>query len=208
MNRVDTLVIRYRYILYVCTTHLTRMPTLLEVVTFAKPKRRYIVVCSLCVSEVSASFLSSNTANFYSVSPWFSMICVLICKYVCNVYMSFSSCPLLGSSLPYWGTGLITQFIDLSQSVGLLGRAISSSQGLYLNTGQHKYRNTRTYIKHPCPRRDSNPESRLPSDWRLFMPQTARLPRLTCVCVSVCEYLYVCNVCMYVSMYVTCISDL
>jgi hypothetical protein len=44
---------------------------------------------------------------------------------------------LFGSSLAYWSTGLITQFLDLSQAVGLLGRVISSSQGLYLNTGQH-----------------------------------------------------------------------
>jgi hypothetical protein len=26
----------------------------------------------------------------------------------------FSSCPLLGRLLPYWSTGLITQFLDLS----------------------------------------------------------------------------------------------
>jgi hypothetical protein len=65
-----------------------------------------------------------------------------------------------------------------SQAVGLLGRVISSSQGLYLNTGQHKHRKTRTHIKHPCPGRDSNPQSRPPSDRRLFMPQTGRLPRL------------------------------
>jgi FAD synthase len=32
------------------------------------------------------------------------------------------------------------------QTVGLLGRVIGSSQGLYLNTGQHKHRiNTYTY---------------------------------------------------------------
>jgi hypothetical protein len=47
---------------------------------------------------------------------------------------------LLGSLLPYRSTGLITQFLDLSQAVGLLGCVISSSQGLYLNTGQHKHR--------------------------------------------------------------------
>jgi hypothetical protein len=46
--------------------------------------------------------------------------------------------PLLGSSLPYWSAGLIAQFLDLSQAVRLLGQVISSSQGLYLNTGQHK----------------------------------------------------------------------
>jgi hypothetical protein len=44
---------------------------------------------------------------------------------------------------------------------------ISSSQDLYVNTEK------RGHIKHPCPRRDSNPQSRPPSDRKLFMPQTA-----------------------------------
>jgi hypothetical protein len=41
------------------------------------------------------------------------------------------------------------QFLDLfTQSVGLLGRGISPSQGFYLHTGQHKHRiNTH---RHPC----------------------------------------------------------
>jgi hypothetical protein len=34
------------------------------------------------------------------------------------------------------------QFLNLRQSVGLLGRVISSSQGLYLNTGQQKHIHT------------------------------------------------------------------
>jgi hypothetical protein len=84
---------------------------------------------------------------------------------------------LLRSSLLYWSTGLITQFLDLSQAVGLLGRVISSSQGLYLNTGQHKHRKIRTHIKHPSPGWDSKPQSRPPNDRWLFKPQTARLPR-------------------------------
>jgi hypothetical protein len=98
---------------------------------------------------------------------------------------------LIGSSLPYWSTGLITQFLDLSQAVGLLGRVISSSQGLYLNTGQHKHRKTRTHIKHPCPRWDSKPQSRPPSDRRLFMPQIAQLPRPAkkCSCSSQIYYI-------------------
>jgi hypothetical protein len=62
-------------------------------------------------------------------------------------------------------------------AVGLLGRVISSSQGLFLNTGHHKHRKMRTHIKHLCPRRNLNPQSWPPSDRRLFMPQTARLPR-------------------------------
>jgi hypothetical protein len=52
------------------------------------------------------------------------------------------------------------QFLDQGQSVGLLGRVISSSQGLYL------YTNT----KHPCTEWDSNPWSRLPSERRQCTP--------------------------------------
>jgi hypothetical protein len=59
-----------------------------------------------------------------------------------------SLAPLLGSLLPFWNIGLITQFLVLSQVVGLPGWVISSSQGLYLNTGQHKHRKMQTHIKH------------------------------------------------------------
>jgi hypothetical protein len=56
------------------------------------------------------------------------------------------------SLLTLWSIGLISQFLDYLQEVGHLGRVISSSQGLYLNTGQHKHRiNTYTYqISMPC----------------------------------------------------------
>jgi hypothetical protein len=41
---------------------------------------------------------------------------------------------------------LIFSFMIILQTVGLLGRVISSSQGLHLNIGQHKYgKNTYTY---------------------------------------------------------------
>jgi hypothetical protein len=36
---------------------------------------------------------------------------------------------------------LIFSFMIILQTVGLLGRVISSSKGLYLNTGQHKHMN-------------------------------------------------------------------
>jgi hypothetical protein len=57
-------------------------------------------------------------------------------------------------------------FLNHRQSVGLLGRVSSSSQGLYLytNTGKCTYTNT----KHPCPERDSIPRSRLPNDTCLY----------------------------------------
>jgi hypothetical protein len=48
---------------------------------------------------------------------------------------------------PFLGPGLIFQFLDLfTQTVGLLGRGISPSQGLYLYTGQHKHRKTHKHI--------------------------------------------------------------
>jgi hypothetical protein len=47
---------------------------------------------------------------------------------------------------PPWALASDFQFHDHLQTVGLLGRVISSSQGIYLNTGQHKHRiNTYTY---------------------------------------------------------------
>jgi hypothetical protein len=56
----------------------------------------------------------------------------------------------LYSPLGPWS--LIFSFMIILQTVGLLGWVISSSQGLYLNTGQHKHRiNTYTYqTSMPC----------------------------------------------------------
>jgi hypothetical protein len=54
-----------------------------------------------------------------------------------------------------------------SQTVGLLGRLISPSQCLYLNTGQHKHRiNAHNY---PCLEWESNPQSQRQSERRQFM---------------------------------------
>jgi hypothetical protein len=45
---------------------------------------------------------------------------------------------------------LIFSFMIILQTVGLLGRVISSSQGLYLNTGQHKHRINTYQTSMPC----------------------------------------------------------
>jgi hypothetical protein len=67
-----------------------------------------------------------------------------------------------GSAAPV-GTGLCFSVSwSFLQTVGLLGWVISSSQGLYLNIGQHKHR-INTYTLHPCPEWDSNPRSQRPS---------------------------------------------
>jgi hypothetical protein len=49
---------------------------------------------------------------------------------------------------PFVGPWVIFQFLGLfTQTVGLLGRGISPSQGRYLHTGQQKHRiNGHTYI--------------------------------------------------------------
>jgi hypothetical protein len=58
-------------------------------------------------------------------------------------------------------------FMIILQTVGLLGRVISTSQGLYQNMGQHKHRiNIYTYqTSMPCVW-DSSPWSRLSSKRR------------------------------------------
>jgi hypothetical protein len=60
---------------------------------------------------------------------------------------------------PLFGSGLIFSFvIFFTQSVGLLGRVISPSQGRYLHTGQYKHRiNAHTDIH--AFEWDSNPRS-------------------------------------------------
>jgi hypothetical protein len=57
-----------------------------------------------------------------------------------------------GSTVPLALASDFFSFLIIIQTVGLLERVISSSQGLYLNTGQHKHRtNTYTYqTSMPC----------------------------------------------------------
>jgi hypothetical protein len=76
-------------------------------------------------------------------------------------FFFFLVAPTLGSLLPLLEhRAKFPQFLDQGRSVGLLGRVISSSQGLYL------YTNT----KHPCPEWDSNPRSRPPSERTQYTP--------------------------------------
>jgi hypothetical protein len=69
--------------------------------------------------------------------------------------------PNLGLGLPPWNSPFHLGFLDLRQSVGLLGQVISSY--------------THTNTKHPCPEWDLNSRSQLPSERRQCMPYTARL---------------------------------
>jgi hypothetical protein len=76
-----------------------------------------------------------------------------------SVYGSTALCWTLAASSVSW---------TFTQSVGLLGRGISLSQGRYLHTELHKYR--RNEHKHQCLKWDSNPRSQCLSGRRqLFM---------------------------------------
>jgi hypothetical protein len=70
---------------------------------------------------------------------------------------------------PFFGPWPPFQFFCLfTQSVGLLERGISPSQGRYLQTENHKHRiNAR---RHPFLEWDSNPRSQCFSGRRHFMP--------------------------------------
>jgi hypothetical protein len=60
----------------------------------------------------------------------------------CFFFFVWRYSPNLGLGLPPWNSPFHFGFLDLRQSVGLLGRVISSSQGLYLFTNTEK----RTHI--------------------------------------------------------------
>jgi hypothetical protein len=70
---------------------------------------------------------------------------------------------------PFVGPRPLFQFLDLfTQSLGLLGRGISPSQGRYLYTGQHKH--SLDTNRHPCLKLDLNPRSQYLGGWRQFKP--------------------------------------
>jgi hypothetical protein len=66
---------------------------------------------------------------------------VTVLEYTVEKTCFFNSCCSLSSIGHQWN---VLRFTSVSwsfrQSVGLLGRVISPSQGLYLNAGQHKHR--------------------------------------------------------------------
>jgi hypothetical protein len=95
---------------------------------------------------------SNFTSNYY-LSIYLS-----ICLYI-SIYGSTALCWALAAFSVSW---------SFTQSVGLLERGISPSQGHYLHTEQHKHR--RNAHRHPCLEWDSNPRSQCSSGRRRFMP--------------------------------------
>jgi hypothetical protein len=67
-----------------------------------------------------------------------SMTNIIIPSYPSHIHQ-FSPSNSYGSTAPLGPWPLIFSFMIILQTAGLLGRVISSSQGLYLNTGQHEH---------------------------------------------------------------------
>jgi hypothetical protein len=88
----------------------------------------------------------------------------LIRRYI--IYLSMALQAFVGS----WP---LVKFLELfTQSVCLLGRGISPSQGRYLHTGQHKHRINAH--RHQCLKWDSKPRFQYARKRRQFMPYTGR----------------------------------
>jgi hypothetical protein len=85
-----------------------------------------------------------------------------------SLFFPLALSPNSGPGVPPYNFPFHFSLLDLRQSVGLLGRMISLSQGLYLYTNTEK--RTYTNTKHPCLQWDSNPRTRLPSERRQYMP--------------------------------------
>jgi hypothetical protein len=85
---------------------------------------------------------------------------------------------IYGSTALRWISAAFSVSWSFPQSVGLLGRGISPSQGRYLHTEQHKHR-INAHI-HPCLEWNSNPRSQCLSVRRRFIPQTARPLLIPC----------------------------
>jgi hypothetical protein len=73
-----------------------------------------------------------------------------------------------GSTALCWALASFSLSWSYTQSVGLIGREISPSQGRYLHTGQHKYRINAH--RHPCLEWDSNTRSQRLCYRRQSMP--------------------------------------
>jgi hypothetical protein len=77
-----------------------------------------------------------------------------------------------GSEALCWALVLFVSFLIFYTVGRTPWMEISSLQGLYLHTGQHKHRINAH--RHPCLKWDSNPRSQCSNEWRKVMTKTAR----------------------------------
>jgi hypothetical protein len=140
--------------------------------------KRYVTKCPFLTYRMENIFGVTNRIKsfFYTVPGiytghivvrWWRQSFSNLFFFCLLLYISFLwRCSLnLGPGLPSWNSPFHFGLLLFRHSVGHLGQVISSSQVLCLYTNTEK----RTYTKHPCREWDSNPRSRLPSEWRQCM---------------------------------------
>jgi hypothetical protein len=108
--------------------------------------------CSVRISVGTPSILTQILYDFHQslhANVWILTLSnSLFTYYYCYYYYFF-----FGTKTPIWALVYLHEtpfhfgFLDLRQSVGLLGRVISSSQGLYLYTNRKTHTHTHTHTK-------------------------------------------------------------
>jgi hypothetical protein len=125
--------------------------------------------------------VTQKTGNFFVTSSTRSNFSGTILANIRTsvLYAFYSKSHFIHSFIHEWlyspllGPGLFFSFvIFLTQTVGLLGRVISPSQGRYLHTGQHRYRtNTHTNTHVSSGIRTHDPSVRAREDSSCLRPR-------------------------------------
>jgi hypothetical protein len=109
-----------------------------------------------------------NEGNTLESSNLSAKYCfVLLKNVICMFFFLWPNSPIQ-ALIASMKLSVSLQLLELGQWVGLLGRVISSSQGLYLYTNTEK-RTHNTNTKHPCSEWNSNPRSLCSRERRQFM---------------------------------------
>jgi uncharacterized membrane protein (DUF485 family) len=89
--------------------------------------------------QFSAMMTQTSVITIINVTPTKTLY-IYIHSFIHSFVHQWLSSPLLGPDI------FFSFIIFFTQTVGLLGRVISPSQGLYLHTGQHNHRKMHTDI--------------------------------------------------------------
>jgi hypothetical protein len=101
-------------------------------------------------TEVTGPLGSLHFNLYYTIltTCMLLVLCYGDMKYNLHIFFPWRYSPNLDLGLPPWNSPFHFSFLDLRQSVGLLGRVISSPQVLYLYTNTEKRTHTQTLNIH------------------------------------------------------------
>jgi hypothetical protein len=104
-----------------------------------------------------------HLTTLWAFTAWYRDIFTLLYFTLLLLYYYY------GTTALYWALADFSIPWSQPQSVGLLGRGMSPSQGLYLHTEQHKHRINAH--RHPCSEWDWNPGPQCSNEGVRFMPR-------------------------------------